>query len=140
MASGRSDARKAYERAYRSSHRELVRTYAREYARRRSIDPAFRAQTRQASRRQRALWKEAAINVYSNGEAVCKRCGQGDLDMLCLDHINDDGKQHRDLVKHNGNMFYMWLGKHDYPHGLQVLCYNCNMKKEMERLRHAWEH
>jgi hypothetical protein len=30
---------------------------------------------------------------------------------------------------------YYWLCKHDYPAGFQVLCANCNLKKEMLRRR-----
>lgn len=79
--------------------------------------------------------KEAAINVYTNGEATCRRCGQGDIDVLCLDHINDDGAEHRRSV---GKSIYSWAQRNDYPPIFQVLCYNCNMKKEMLRRRAVW--
>lgn len=83
------------------------------------------------------LSKEAAINMYSNGEAVCAYCGHGDMDVLCLDHINDDGKTHRQQT--GLNRIYAWLCKHDYPKGFQVLCFNCNRKKEVLRLRRVRE-
>lgn len=79
--------------------------------------------------------KEAAINVYTNGEGTCRHCGQGDIDVLCRDHVNDDGADHRRAV---GKSIYKWVHRNDYPLIFQVLCYNCNMKKEMLQRRAAW--
>lgn len=87
----------------------------------------------------RALNKEAAINVLTNGEGTCRWCGQGDIDVLCFDHVNQDGAAHRKQVG-NSSMAW-WLIQHDYPEGFQVLCYNCNIKKHIlygrEKSRHA---
>lgn len=88
-----------------------------------------------AQLRRRTLIKEAAINIYSNGEACCSWCKQADIDMLCLDHINDDGATHRKKLGNNKYWMYEWLMKHDYPDGLQVLCFNCNRKKQVEAYR-----
>ena len=79
--------------------------------------------------------KEAVMNVYTNGEQSCRHCGQCDLDVLCLDHINNDGKAHRTKVKQDS--IYGWVVRNDYPVGFQVLCFNCNMKKEITRRREA---
>lgn len=77
--------------------------------------------------------KTAVVNVLTNGEGTCRHCGQGDIDMLCVDHVEDDGKQHRQVIGRTG--LYRWLMRNDYPAGFQVLCYNCNMKKEVMRRR-----
>ena len=42
--------------------------------------------------------KTAVVNVLTNGEGTCRHCGQGDIDMLCIDHVEDDGKQHRQVI------------------------------------------
>jgi|SRR6185295_644225 len=73
--------------------------------------------------------KLAAVNVLTNGEGTCRNCGQGDIDVLCIDHINNDGAAHRKQVGW-GSMAW-WLIKNDYPPGFQVLCYNCNNKKKL---------
>lgn len=71
----------------------------------------------------------------------CKRCGTIDIDVLCLDHVNDDGSIHRKLLKithrglSNGGSAYSILKKHGFPGGLQVLCANCNLKKQVELKR-----
>jgi hypothetical protein len=86
-------------------------------------------------------FKESVINMYSNGDACCKWCGQADVDVLQIDHINDDGAWHRGKWDKfmrgpmGGTRWYGWLRKHDYPGGLQILCANCNMKKESLRRR-----
>lgn len=61
-------------------------------------------------------------------------CGIEDVDMLTLDHINNDGAWYR---KHQGaENIGAWAKKYNYPTGvLQVLCHNHNMKKEAERRR-----
>jgi len=72
-----------------------------------------------------------AINKYSNGTNKCNRCGIADMRVLDIDHINNDGSQHR---KEIGNLNTVWwLQKNGYPEGFQILCRNCNWIKEMDR-------
>jgi len=63
----------------------------------------------------------------------CLRCGIDDLEVLDLDHIYNDG-----AVDRKKNLFaynlYRHLKKQGYPKERhQVLCKNCNWKKEIER-------
>src|SRR5712691_2250641 len=48
--------------------------------------------------RARQNYKESAINMYSNGDASCKWCGQADMDVLALDHIHGEGNKQRKLL------------------------------------------
>ena len=79
--------------------------------------------------------KLAVINVLTNGEGTCRWCGQGDIDVLCLDHIHDDGGG-----RYHSRNIYNSLISHHYADSerLQVLCASCNMKKEVERRRRKW--
>ena len=82
--------------------------------------------------------KTAVMNVYTNGEQTCRMCGQGDLDVLTVDHINNDGAKHRRGLKphqHGGSGLYVTLMREGYPSGFRVLCANCNLKKEVVRRR-----
>ncbi len=81
--------------------------------------------------------KSAVINVLTNGEGTCRCCGQGDIDVLGIDHIHNNGNQHRASLGpgFGGDKFYRWLVHNDYPTGYQVLCMNCNTKKEIVRKR-----
>lgn len=71
----------------------------------------------------------------------CVECGFDKVDGLVLDHINNDGAQHRKELKVNcrgqtggGSMYEMVrrLGKLD---NLQVLCANCNTIKQAKHTR-----
>lgn len=86
--------------------------------------------------------KLAAITHYSNGTMACAGCGYtGNLDALCLDHINDDGKAHRLELGCGGRgigagtTMYERLKALGWLPGLQVLCANCNTIKEVTRKR-----
>lgn len=87
----------------------------------------------------RQALKEACINMYSNGDACCAWCPQADIDVLCLDHIENNGKAHRLAItgRCGTSDFYRKIQRMGYPPGLQVLCANCNLKKEMVRRREA---
>ncbi len=69
----------------------------------------------------------------------CLHCGEADPIVLTLDHINDDpdpeyewcGKSSR-----GGYNLYRRLRKEGWPKDrFQLLCFNCNMKKEHKRRR-----
>jgi len=86
--------------------------------------------------RQMENMKNAVINVLTDGEGTCRWCGQGDQDVLTIDHIDNDGANHRrQLGIGCGKLIYRYLIKNDYPPGFQVLCFNCNNKKEVLRRR-----
>lgn len=78
--------------------------------------------------------KMAAIAKYG-GKCMC--CSETEPMFLTIDHINNDGKEHRAKLSRNstqifsGQTFYRWLRRNGYPQdiGLQVLCFNCNMGK-----------
>jgi len=121
-------ARRANDTAYRS------RLHA--------YESKWRAQNRDQERdRQRSNSesnKNAVVNVLTDGEGTCRWCGQGDLDVLVIDHIDDNGAEHRREnggKGFSGDRFYRWIIRNDYPPGFQVLCANCNLKKETLRRR-----
>jgi hypothetical protein len=66
--------------------------------------------------------KKEVINFYA-GQCVC--CGENDIDVLNIDHINQDGSILRRLYP-SQNKIYFWLRKNGYPDDYQVLCCNCN--------------
>ena len=77
--------------------------------------------------------KRRVIDHYG-GECLC--CGESCLLLLTIDHINEDGSEHRRQIAPNfkgrspgGDHFYRWLETNDLPDGFQTLCYNCNIGK-----------
>ena len=118
--------------------KEADSKYRREYA----AHPANKLRAKVLERNARHEAKIAVMNMYTNGEATCRHCGQGDIDVLQIDHVNNDGANHRRRQQnaYGGIFLYEWLIRNDYPLGYQVLCANCNIKKEMVRKQDAWEH
>lgn len=80
----------------------------------------------------RAALKYAVFKYYSGGNVKCFECDIIDIDMLTLDHINNDGVEHRKKI---GNKIYKWVIENNFPKGFQVLCWNHNIKKEVVRKR-----
>jgi len=83
--------------------------------------------------------KEVFSHYATRGEIVCAICGFADFDCLQIDHILDNGADDR---RNNlgdrtsaGTVFYRFLRKNNYPQGYQLLCANCNCKKELMRKR-----
>ena len=66
---------------------------------------------------------------YSNGKMICACCGEDTIGCLTLDHVNNDGADHRKKIGDFGNSVNRWIIKNNFPEGFQVLCYNCNCSK-----------
>ena len=86
--------------------------------------------------------KMEVLRMYSSGEPHCASCGfSSDVDALCLDHINDNGAEHRKLLgissrgSKSGTTIYERIKAKGKLPGLQVLCANCNAIKELRRKR-----
>ena len=110
--------------------------YAREYGR--NYHRANRDRRREYAQRYHFGLKTDAMRAYSTREVGCARCSEMDIDVLTLDHVHNDGAEQRRAFGRSflgGTRLYCWLKKHNYPSGFQVLCANCNLKKELLRLR-----
>lgn len=68
------------------------------------------------------------INHYSNGTNKCCLCGNDNINVLCINHINGGGRKQFKKLNKCGASFYKWLKKQKYPIGFNVLCWNCNFK------------
>ena len=80
----------------------------------------------QVQRDKRGKDKKLVFDHYGN----CQMCGNPDRDVLTIDHTNNDGAVKRKTGEHSkGPRFYAWIITHNYPEGLQSLCWNCQYKK-----------
>lgn len=107
--------------ASRDRHNEYSRNYYRQHAER----------ERQKQVRHRQKLRDAALLVYGGPEPKCACCGESILMFLTIDHVHNDGAEHRKrLGQDSGNMtFLRWLRDNSYPEGFQLLCFNCNIGK-----------
>jgi hypothetical protein len=89
-----------------------------------------------------AKYKLDVLTHYGSGGSL-KCCGEGcevsDIDMLTLDHINDDGCKHLDSFgnRYAGVALYLWALRNEYPSILQTLCANHQLKKAIVKLRNS---
>lgn len=80
------------------------------------------------NKRSNLVVKQIVFEHYGNR---CAYCGDTDFTRLQIDHMNNDGEQHRlDLAGSGcGTTMYRWLRRHNYPPGFQLLCCWCNVQK-----------
>jgi hypothetical protein len=51
------------------------------------------------------------------------------LNVLELDHVNNDGNAHRRELGGSGERIFKWAIKNGFPPTLQILCANCHKVK-----------
>lgn len=136
MYKNKEDQRKAVEK-WRNENRERYN----EISRKASI--LWRNKNRKRYNENRVsnnrLLKVEVLSAYGvKGQARCYCCGEKEIDFLCLDHINNDGRKHRKEVKQasQGNGFYRYLKRNKYPKRpkLQTSCYNCNNSRKISKI------
>lgn len=79
--------------------------------------------------------KKEVLSHYSDDTPKCAICGETDLTLLELDHINGDGSKHRrqnNII--GGTQTYLWVKRKGYPKIFQVLCGDCNITKGSHQL------
>lgn len=99
---------------YRQRNREKIRNRAREHYQKWKIK-----------------FRDLVFNHYGK-KCVC--CGEGHIEFLTIDHINNDGNKHRRELSGSskaGTWFYKWLMNNNFPNGFQILCWNCNWGKRL---------
>jgi len=74
------------------------------------------------------------IKVLKHYGGKCEICKTKDLDILTIDHLNNNGAEHRKQYR-KGMRIYQIIEKENYPPEFQILCFNCNIKKERNRGR-----
>lgn len=74
----------------------------------------------------RRKFKKFVLGHYGN---KCAICGETDINILSLDHIDGGGNKHRREVLGNAHTnIYRWVVHNRYPKGFRVLCLNCKKR------------
>lgn len=86
-----------------------------------------RERARVRSLRSRDKLRREVIAAYGG---KCSCCDEATFEFLSLDHVNNDGAQHRRELGANGGTTVMaWARRNGYPPSLQILCHNCHGAK-----------
>jgi hypothetical protein len=83
-------------------------------------------------RESRAALKVEVLTAYSQGPGGprCACCGEGIQKFLTVDHVHGGGERHRRRVG-RGSKMYLWLKRHGFPPGHEILCWNCNQGRNI---------
>ncbi len=83
------------------------------------------------------LKSEVLTHYGKNGTLMCcwKDCEVSDIDMLTIDHVNNDGAHDRKTTGRKTSTLYIRLRRTGFPSGFQTLCANHQFKKELLRKR-----
>lgn len=80
--------------------------------------------------KKRRLKRRVIVLIHYGGNPPkCVCCGETLIEFLTIDHINNNGAKHRDIIGKSGHALYDWLIKNNFPEGYQVMCWNCNWAK-----------
>lgn len=111
------------QRQARQKYKEKIRAYNKNYRQN------HREWDRQVTNK--SLWKLkiTTLSHYSDGTLKCTHCGEDDIRVLQLDHIDGGGNEQRQKIGKGSGKVYRWLRDQGYPEGYQVLCANCNIRK-----------
>ena len=111
-----SAERNGYQQAYREKYKERLRIYDREKYK--TNLPAIKIR----AKRHYEKWKKVVFDHYGN---VCSCCGETQSRFLTIDHMDDDGAEHRKDVS-AGLVLFKWLINNNFPKNFRILCFNCN--------------
>jgi len=83
----------------------------------------------EVDRKKYDIKKHIVFVHYSGNPPKCNCCGESIEKFLTVDHINNDGAEHRRKIKESklNTDIYSWLIQNKFPDGFQILCYNCNL-------------
>jgi len=97
-----------------------------EYYRRPEVHAGYRLR----EKIHRAAQRRQVLRAYGG---VCACCGEVEEAFLTIDHVNNDGAQHRrEIGRAGGSSMTGWLIQNNFPEGFQVLCWNCNAAKQYQ--------
>lgn len=112
-----------YQKLYRQKNLDMIKAKAKAYRNKN------RDKLRIKSQEIRLALKLQAIDAY--GPRICSWCGEDDITVLTIDHVDNDGNCHFDDAGYRirGSRIYTWLKINGYPKNYQILCANCNYAK-----------
>jgi len=111
------------EAKYRESHQEKIKQWQQKY-----YDKNRDKYLKKHKEKIRQL-KIIVLSHYSNNAMKCAYCDENRIECLQLDHINNDGADHRRKNGGSGWNVYRWIKQNNFPKGFQVLCASDNFYK-----------
>ncbi len=133
----KSDIMKEYFREKKESGRQY--TILNRYRTHHKAEINERARDRRQFKIHEIKFNESICRLESRTEAICilggkcQYCDESNVLKLCIDHINNNGNIERKQFGLRKIISLIINGKHNNKY--QVLCFNCNRKKQINNLR-----
>lgn len=70
------------------------------------------------------------FNHYGN-KCSCPLCKETNIELLTIDHVNNNGAEHRRIMGGSGYKIHLWLKRNNYPGGFRLLCWSCNSGRHL---------
>ncbi len=116
---------------YRAENPDRIRETLRAWYERKRRDPEFVLLMKTRGRLYRESLRFVAISLLGG---MCVMCGESEIDFLVVDHVNNDGAEHRrelrSLGKGTSSSVYAEIRDGTPSREYQLLCWNCNYKKK----------
>jgi hypothetical protein len=107
---------------------EICRTHVRNYIKDRGKNDPTWEEARKGRRKN--WWYKIRTEIFeAYGGPICNCCGETEIEFLQLDHIDNNGGNHRKSYGNNKYKLYADIRKEGYPPKYQILCANCNSAK-----------
>lgn len=128
--------KKEYDKKYCQEHKEKLSKNHKEYYQKHKeeLKEHYQENKEKMLEYKKNKYKQLRLNVINHYGGKCSFCGNTNINHLCMDHINNDGAEHRRKIGIGGTLLYRWIKKNNYPDGFQVLCYNHNAEKEHHKI------
>ena len=133
----KNEDRKKHNQKYYTQNKEKIKERERKrYADNRSkirgrrkelVTRELREKNAERERIRYAKQRQVVIDAYGN---ICSCCGESELLFLEIDHIENNGKEHRKQIGTGAKTLVCWLIQNKFPDGFQILCSNCNQGKK----------
>ncbi len=83
-----------------------------------------RSHINKVEKSRRVTMRRKLLDYYGT---ICECCGENREEVLCIDHVDGGGREHRRALGiQGGTAFHKWLIDNDFPSGFRTLCHNCN--------------
>jgi hypothetical protein len=123
---GISKDKKAYQKKWFQENKERNRKKSREWYQKNQ------ERGKEINQKSNKKIKLMVLQYYGGELPQCSCCKEKEQGFLTIDHINNDGAEHRRKIQRGGGVgFYYWLKTNNFPDGFQVLCFNCNISKSL---------
>jgi hypothetical protein len=115
---------------YRAENSDQIKETFRTWYERKRKDPEFVLLMKKRGRLYRESLRFIAMSMLGGS---CTSCGESEIDFLVVDHVNNDGAEHRKELRSLGKgtsiSVYIEIRDGVPSREYQLLCWNCNYKK-----------